>query len=40
MCMTLFRHRAEERRGKFVSGLFTDVKKKPLLCAGALKLRK
>lgn len=25
--MTLFRHRAEERRGKFVSGLFTDVKK-------------
>lgn len=25
--MTLFRHRAEKRRGKFVSGLFTDVKK-------------
>lgn len=40
MCMTLFRHRAEERRGKFVSGLFTDVKKEALLCAGALKLRK
>lgn len=40
MCMTLFRHRAEERRGKFVSGLFTDVKKEaPVVCRG-FKLRK
>ncbi len=35
MCMTLFRHWAEERRGKFVSGLFTDVKKEaPVVCRG------
>ena len=35
MCMTLSRHRAEKRRGKFVSGLFTDVKKEaPVVCRG------
>lgn len=35
--MTLFRHRAEKRRGKFVSGLFTDVKKEAPVVCRALK---